>query len=217
MILFTLVACQAPGTLGSVGEALGRDVVDAAELPLRMTTAIAGLLAETCGVGELEDYVFSSWSAQALGVASAVVTRGEDGQTWRFDGSGLDGVDGTLTLLTDATQERFDVTWSGGGATLTGELEFHGCDADGVALVGGGTWSDDVTGVTVAVADNGEGVLYAPPTAPVPTGGQLRAAAPNAKWLLLLDDAGQVEAGFPAWPGVASGADFSVRVTIAWP
>ena len=48
-LLLLLVACDAPETLGSVAAALGQDALADGTPGTRMTIAVAGLLAETCG------------------------------------------------------------------------------------------------------------------------------------------------------------------------
>lgn len=221
MILLLLAACEAPGTLASVSEILAEDVVAIGEPPLRTVTAIAGIVAETCGVAEVEDHLFASRSAVAFGAELATVVRESSGQTWTFTGVGLDGADGTLVLETDGSQQNFAVTYDGPGVELTAGIELRACDDAATAAIVGGTatWTGSGPEITLALLDaaTGQGLTFAPPAADLPSGGQVRAVDETDGWTILLDDASTVPAGSETWPGVVSGADFATDIEVRWP
>ena len=221
MILLLLSACEAPGTLASVSALLAEDVVAVGEPPIRTVTAIAGIVAETCGVGEVEDHLFASRSAVAFGAELATVVRDSSAQTWTFTGVGLDGADGTLVLETDASQENFAVTYDGPGVELSAGIELRACDdAATAATVGGtGTWTGAGPEVALTLLDaaRGLGLSFTPPAADLPGGGQVRAVDETDGWTILLDDASTVPGGSETWPGVASGADFTTDIAVRWP
>lgn len=221
MILLLLVACTDPSTLETVSGALADRAVADAEAPLRTMTAIAGLLAETCGVASVEDHVFVSRSAAALGASSATVDRDETTQTWTFPEVGIDGALGTLQVKTDAAQDNLAVTYTAEGLKFTAGMELRDCDTDiPSAVMGGtGTWStaELSTALTLVGVAPSNGLTFNPITADVPTAGQVRAADEAADWTILLDDAASLPPEAGKWTGQASGTGWAHAVEVGWP
>lgn len=221
LIAVLAVACTEPGTLASVSSALAGEAVADAEVPLRTLTAVAGLLAETCGAPAIETFTFTSRSAAALGASTATVDHDEETQTWTFADVGLDGAAGTLEVVTDANQENLAVTYTADGLKFTAGIELKDCDPDVPSVVVGGTGTWTTADLSVAVSLVGAapatGLAFSPTTAQVPTGGQVRAANEDAGWVILLDDAATLPEGAPAWTGRASGDDWAAPVEIGWP
>ncbi|MES2639313.1 MAG: hypothetical protein V4850_07505 [Myxococcota bacterium] len=221
MTLLLLVACTEPSTLETVSAALADRAVADAEAPLRTMTAVAGLLAETCGVASVEDYVFVSRSAVAFGVSVATVEREETTQTWTFAEVGIDGTLGTLQVATDASQDNLAVTYTAEGLKLTAGIELRDCDADvPSAVMGGtGTWATAQlsTALTLVGAAPANGLAFDPVTADVPTAGQVRAADEAADWIILLDDAATLPPEAGKWTGQASGTGWAHTIEVGWP
>ena len=221
MIPLLLLACAEPSTLGTVSEALAARAVADGELPLRMATATAGLLAETCGVETVEEHVFVSRSAAALGASVATVERDDTTQTWTFADIGLDDTSGTLVVETDASQDNLALTYTGDGLKFTAGMEVRDCDTDvpSVVIGGTGTWTTaDVTvGLTLVGQAPANGLVFDPVTADRPGGGQLRAEDEAAGWVILLDELGTVDASLGAWTGTASGTGWTADVAVGWP
>ncbi len=219
--MLLLLACAEPGTLASVSAALGEQAAASAERPLRTMTAIAGLLAETCGGTSVETYTFTSRSAAALGASVAAVDHDETTQIWTFEGVGLDGVEGTLEVVTDGSQENLAVTWTADGVRFTAGVEIRACDEDvpSATLGGTGTWTTADATITLNLVGAApvNGLVFSPITADVPTDGQVRATDEDAGWAVLLDDAETLPEGAPQWTGVASGDGWTHVVAVAWP
>ena len=221
MSLLLLFACTEPATLESVSEALAARAVDDAEVPLRTLTALAGLLAETCGVATVEDHVFTSRSAAALRATVATVDRDETTQTWTFAGVGLDEREGTLVVETDATQDNLAVTYTADGLKFTAGIELRDCDTDGPSAVmgGTGTWSTATLSIalTLVGAAPANGLAFDPVTAELPTAGQLRASEEAAGWVILLDEVATLAPDAEGWTGRATGTDWASVIEIGWP
>lgn len=219
-----LLACDAPETLGSVAAALGQDAVADGTPGTRMTIAVAGLLAETCGVSDIDSYVFSSRAAAALGAARADVVRvvDEGTQAWTFAGAGLDDQEpADLLISTDADAENLAVEWDNGAARFTAGIELRDCDTSVPSVVVGGSGKWLTTGLEVAFSLTGvsplAGVVYAPPLGDAPVTGQIRATNQVDGWVVLLDDASVLGETPEAWPGVASGKGWQTSVVVPWP
>ncbi|MDP2311554.1 MAG: hypothetical protein Q8P41_01510 [Pseudomonadota bacterium] len=221
MTLLALLACTEPETLESVSAALAQRAVDDAELPLRSMTALAGLLGETCGVASVEDYTFTSRSAAAMRASTATVDRDETTQTWTFTGVGLDEMDGTLLVDTDASQDNLAVTYTADGLKFTAGIEIRDCDTDipSVVVGGTGTWSTAslTTSLTLVGVAPANGLGFNPVTAEVPTGGQVRASDETAGWVILLDEVSTLPPDAGVWTGQATGTGWSYAVEVGWP
>jgi len=221
MIGLLLLACAEPSTLGTVSEALAARAVTDGELPLRMTTATAGLLAETCSDETVEDHVFVSRSAVALGASVATVERDETTQTWTFADIGLDAIAGTLVVETDASQDNLALTYTADGLKLTAGMEVRDCDLDvpSVVMGGTGTWmtADATVTLTLVGQAPANGLVFDPVTAERPGAGQLRAEDETEGWTILLDELGTVDASLGAWTGTASGSGWTADVAVGWP
>ncbi|MDP2306135.1 MAG: hypothetical protein Q8P18_08905 [Pseudomonadota bacterium] len=221
MNLLLLIACTEPSTLETVSAALADRAVADAEAPMRTMTALAGLLAETCGVDTVEDHVFVSRSAVALGASVATVEREETTQTWTFAEVGIDGALGTLQVETDASQVNLAVTYTAEGLKLTAGIELRDCDADvPSAVMGGtGTWStaELSAALTLVGVAPSNGLAFNPTTAEVPTAGQVRASDEAADWIILLDDAATLPPEAGKWTGQASGTGWTHAVEVGWP
>lgn len=221
MNLLLLLACTEPSTLETVSAALAARAVSDAEAPMRTMTAVAGLLAETCGVAAVEDHAFVSRSAVALGASTSTVERDETTQTWTFPEVGLDETLGTLQVETDENQVNLAVTYTADGLKLTAGIELRDCDADVPSAVmgGSGTWSTAQLSTALALVGvaPSNGLAFNPVTAEVPTAGQVRAEDEAADWIILLDDAATLPAEAGKWTGQASGTGWAHTIEIGWP
>ena len=220
-MILLLAACSEPPLLDAVSEALGAEALQGGELPLRMSLALSGLVAETCTAGAVEGYSFASRSAAALGATVAAVEHDEEMQTWIFDEVGLDEARGTLAITTDGQQENLAVEWVSDSFLFTAGLEARACDPDAssVTIAGTGTWIGSGPSISLTLESDvpADGLAFAPTTSAIPVQGRLSASQRESDWAIALDDASTLADDPPAWPGVANGSDWESNVSIRWP
>jgi hypothetical protein len=223
MTLLALVACTPPGLLRTLQDELAADAVADAEPGLRLFVGVGGMIAETCGLDQLSDYVYSGVSAEALAATTSMVAKDDvTGEfTWEQEGVGVDGALGSLSI--DADDER--TTWSmtyqlEGVEVISGALTLD-CDASvPEAVIGGsanrtaGEHKDTLSFIGAAPV---AGVLYSPSTSRAPDAGQARWAREATSTKLTLDDASTIDAVAGTWPGVASGRNWTAEVVVALP
>lgn len=218
MMLY-LLACSEPGLLSSVSEVLADEALAESEEGLQMVTALSGLAAETCLAGTVNGYTFTGRSASALGITSAVVTIEDTTEIWTFSEAGLDAHAGTLEVRTDGQRDDLAISWTADGLTLAAELEVRACGSDAAVIGGSATWTSSlgVVAMTLIGEAPANGVVYSPPLANTPVGGQIRAEDEDLGWTILLVDASTLAADPPAWPGTASGDDWTQEIDVRWP
>jgi hypothetical protein len=190
-MILALLACESPGTLSSVADALATDAEVQGEPALRLTTAVAGVLAETCGVDDISSYAFSGGFAAAMGVTGVTVTTSEEQFIWTATDVGLDGNLGTLAYTTNSSAQNFAIEYANGTEQLTAGFETKNCDDEGVIVSGTGTWSsaDLEVALTILGVAPSNGLVFRPTTASYPSGGWIKATEETAGWEILLDDA----------------------------
>ncbi|MEN9786954.1 MAG: hypothetical protein RLZZ299_2218 [Pseudomonadota bacterium] len=217
MRLFAVVlACAEPGTLGPLRDVLAGELLAAAGPGLRLAVAVNGVVAETCGLTDLDGYTFAGAPAAALGVTSAAVSRDEATGVvrWDFGEIGLDGTPGRLRVVTDTARSGLDVEWSGEAGVLTGALRDR-CGDDGTAAVSG-TLALQHEGLRDAIAFGGDapyaGLAWALPPGRLPVAGVVRWSRDDDPRAITLDDAGDAEVG--AWPGRARGPGWGADIVL---
>lgn len=215
-LLAAVLACAEPGTLGPLRDVLAGELLDAAAGEVRLAVAVNGVVAETCGLLDLEGYAFAGAPAAALGVASVAASRDEATGTvrWDFGDVGLDGVVGRLRMVTDTARSGVEVEWTGEAAVLTGSLRER-CGEEGRSGVTG-TLTAQHAGVRDGLAFGG-GPPYAAltwglPPGPMPVAGTVRWSREADPRTLALDDAADVPGA--AWPGLARGPGWAADVTL---
>lgn len=214
---WALLACTEPPVLDAVVDALGARVVDEAEPAIGMSVGVSGMVAEACGADAFDGFVFDGEAASAIGGAGpAVETSGEGLDQLVFDGIGLGDDVGTMVWTVDATRSRFSIAWVGTRSGLSGDIDVERCATQPAEALLSGTLTHDVGGDARTVALVSEaalgGLLWEPPTAIAPSGGQLRWARASEGEILLLDDASGIADS--VWLGDATGPDWSARVGI---
>ena len=217
VVTFTLLAtgagCAAPDTLTPVEDALGDEVLDAARPALARALVVNGLLAETCGLVDLEGYVFAGAPARALGITSVTVTRDDStgAVRWAFGDVGVDGALGALGVVTDTSRQGLEVEWVGEGWILSGTLTERCTDA-GAAL--NGTLALQEGGRRDSVAFSGEaplaGLAWELPPRATPFAGAARWSRQEDTRSLVLDDASAIDG--TTWPGEARGTGWTAEV-----
>jgi hypothetical protein len=216
IVLAAIWGCAEPGTLGPVREVLAGDLVETAGPGLRLAVAVNGVVAETCGLVELDGYTFVGAPAMALGAVAAAVTRDEATGVVRWDlgDVGLEGVLGRLRVVTDTARSGVEVEWSGDAGVLTGALRDR-CGEDGLAAVSGTlTWQH--AGLRDALVFTGEpphaGLAWDLPPQSMPTSGTARWARDEDPRTLELIDAAEVDSA--TWPGRARGPGWAADVGV---
>jgi hypothetical protein len=220
MILALLAACADPPLLDAVTDELAQGAVDQAEPPIRLLSAVAGVLAEACSVTEIGSYTFTGGAARALGISTATAEVTSGAQTWTFEGVGLDGAAGDLSVVTDLSRANFAVAWRGDGATLSAGLEAAACDGQtSGALTGNGTWTFGAvqSTLTVLAAAPEVGLRFEPSLAATPSAGQLRWNEESEPLVLLLADASAIDLEAGTWPGTVDGKGWESTVDIEVP
>ena len=225
-MILLLAACAHPPLVDAVEEQLAEEVLGRGQTPIRIFVALSSLMAEGCGVPDIETYTFVGGGARALGVTTAIKTVLDSGDIqWTFENAGLDDVGaGELVLKTTSDHASFEVTYilETAGITVTGTVPVLLCDVadsdpseDGIALQGdvatGGSleFTEDAVGTKVLAEGDKpfEGLHFNPPTDTTPWAGW-------AKWsddsedatrgqALELDGAAFIDTDL--WPGTASG------------
>lgn len=231
LALVALAGCTNPPTLDVVAEELGDRTLEDAEVPTRFLVAVTGLLAETCGVEEIDQHTFVGGGAAALGVVSLVREEEEtDGATetaWVAADAGLDGDAGELRIVADAARSAHVVSWQGESGTLAATLTLALCDPTGATarISGIASWTKDgeARALDAAGPEEAPGLVWAPTDAALPTSG-------HAAWTrtygtdgrgddvsLVLGDAAEIDVDAGVWPGVASGSGWSWAVEVPLP
>lgn len=223
-----LAGCVNPPTLDAVAEELGARTLADAEQPTRFLVALTGLLAETCGVDEIDQHAFVGGGAAALGVAALVRVEGETETAWVAADAGIDGDLGELRIVPDAARSAHVVSWRGDGGTLAATLTVGACDPTGAtARVSGiGSWTEDdgeARALDATGPEDAPGLVWAPTNAPLPTSGHAvwtRAYGTDGRAdddTLVLADAAEIDVEAGVWPGVASGQGWSREVDVPLP
>lgn len=227
-MLLALAACEEPGILDSVAEELALRTAAEAEDGVRLVVAVSGLVAETCGVEDVDTYTFAGGGAAALG-ATVGERLGGESFTWVFAGVGLDGVEGELHLSTDAAREDYTVSWEGDGDALTAALTLAWCDPSALEAVVSGTGHHVTQGDDRNLALDGPspypGLRFEPTTGIAPTSGFV-----TWSWhgedardgngddrKIVLDDASTIDVDAGLWSGTASGNTWSHAIELALP
>jgi hypothetical protein len=215
-LLAALLACAEPGTLGPLRDVLAGDLLDTAAPGLRLAVAVNGVVAETCGLVDLDGYAFAGAPAAALGVASAAVSRDEATGVvrWDFGDVGLDGALGRLRGVTDTARSGVDVEWSGEAGVLTGALRDR-CGDDGRVAVSG-TLTLQHDGLRDTLAFGGEapyaGLAWGLPPGAMPVSGVVRWSRDDDPRAIALADA--VDAEGAGWPGRARGPGWGADILL---
>lgn len=217
IVALTLLACVQPPVLDTVVDALGARIVDEAQPAIQLAIGVTAMVAEACPAESFDGFVFSGAAAAAMGWAgSARVSAGDGLDEVVFDGVGLDGDVGTMVWTVDETRARFVIAWVGTRTSLSGDIAVERCATQPAEALLTGALTHDVDGDPRTVALVSEtalsGLLWEPPTAIAPDGGQLRWARASEGEILLLDDASNIADG--TWLGEATGRDWSARVAV---
>ena len=215
-LLAALLACAEPGTLGPLRDVLAGDLLETAAPGLRLGVAVNGMVAETCGLTELDGYTFAGSPAAALGITAAAVSRDEATGVvrWDFGEVGLDGILGRLRVVTDTARSGVEVEWTGEAGVLTGALRDR-CGDDGSAAVSG-TLAFQHAGLRDTLAFGGDapyaGLAWTLPPGFMPLSGVVRWSRDDDPRTLVLADARDAEDA--AWPGRARGPGWGADILL---
>lgn len=218
-MILALLACEEPGTLSSVADALATDAEVQGEPALQLTLAVAGVLAETCNVDDISSYAFTGPYAAAMGVTGVTVSTSEEQFIWTATDAGLGTDLGTLEYTTNSSALNFAIEYANGTEQLTAGFETKSCDDEGVIISGSGTWSTAELSVPLSILGvaPSNGLVFRPTTVAYPGGGWLKAEEETQGWEILLDDSSTLGFAPESWTGTASGKGWTGAVEMAWP
>ncbi len=218
--------CVEPPLLDRLAAAYGAAVVADSEQAVGLFVSVAAVVAEPCAAENIDAYVLTGHGFRALGVTTPAVTIEESGaRTYAYGTVSVGGDSGPLTLTSDAARKSWSARYEGAEGTFSATYVVSECAVgeDGVAtssaLAGSGTYLlTDGTEQKVAISGgDGAELEWAPPTAAVPTRGEVTWSISADKLELALADAGEIEPVERSWPGVADGGSWQTEVGMIIP
>ena len=226
MFLVLFWGCKEPGLMEAVTAALGDEVRVAAEPGLRLSTDLAGVVAETCAVEVLNGYTWSGVTASGLGMVHPDNFMEEQSGAieLEFLDVGPGDQSGTLTLSAESARASWSTHWEDNTGTLLleGTLVVERCDADAVRISGGISWHDPLHEVSISIGDTEGFIGFETDGTGVPISGQAswNGGDTDLEATLLLDSAAlglELSQGTGRWTGLAEGKGWEHATAIAFP
>jgi hypothetical protein len=225
-MMWFLLGCTEPPLLDRVANAYGEAVVDESAMAVGLFVSVGALIAEPCAADNVDAYTLTGQGYRAFRVQSPNVTIEDSGaRTYEYGTVAFEGDVGSLTLTSDSKRRAWSARFDGVEGSFSGAYTLSECEVDEAevpvraGLSGSGTYAvADGTKQDLSISGGADALLqWSPPTAAVPTAGELTWRIADEDLTLELADASEIEPVERAWPGVANGGSWVADVAVELP